>query len=318
MARSLALAVLASAALSAMPDATAAAQRAAGCAASPAPAGAVTAAARVPGTQDSALRRRHPERYVSAAEAVARASRPEVVVVDLRRPSEIAGLRIPGALSIPPHQVKTKGFLRGRRLLLLDRGFRYRPAERTAAELAAGGFGDARIIEGGVEAWRQAGGRVIGPQRASPLRMVPPAALGTEAAFAHWRVLRVNPWPEAAAGGHASDPAAAGPGAAGRGTLQRQLKQPAARLDAGDLDRLPARAAELTRSGAGGLSPLVLIVGADGSSAAALGALLAEAAPWSLYVLEGGLAAWQAEQRRQQAMLAHRLAPPRPSGGCGR
>jgi rhodanese-related sulfurtransferase len=255
-------------------------------------------------------------RYVTAPAALAQREAADSVMVDLRRPAEVAELRIPGALDIPPHQVKTKAFLRGKRVLLLDAGYRYHELERTAADLEAAGIPEVAIVEGGVNAWQAAGGALVGPASAARLRRVAPAAFAAEARFPHWRVVVLEDAAVPAAvhpvAGDAEHPAATVAGPAGH-----LLAAPAARLGPEAADRLPELVAELSAGGDDGLTPLILLVDANGRTSARLLAQLGDAAPWNLFLLDGGLAAWQTEVRKLAAIAARRLAPPRQPAACG-
>ncbi|ESQ15353.1 MAG TPA: rhodanese-like domain-containing protein [Chromatiaceae bacterium] len=260
-------------------------------------------------------------RYVSAHEALMRQAEMDSVVVDLRRPAEVAALRIAGALNIPPHQVKTKAFLRGKRLLLADAGYRHGPAERTAAELDKAGFDEVQIIEGGLHAWHAAGGPLLGPMAESPSRQLSPADVLAEAAFPHWKLLWVAAKPSETAtteiAGEASGVRLPPWPAVDGSSLPMQLPIPAAQLSATELERLPATIDSLSQPAEDGLTPLVLIVDADGRIGRELLHSFAEEAPWNLFVLDGGLMAWGREQRRLAAMWAQRAKPPERSGACG-
>lgn len=256
-------------------------------------------------------------RYLAAAEAIKQSAAADTVLIDLRRPTEFAELRIPGALNIPPHQIKTKGFLRNKHLLLVDAGYRYGSAERTAAELEAAGFEEVRIIEGGLNAWHAAGGELLGPAPPSRLRTVAPAELAAEARFAHWRVVMLGAAPVDPAAPPAAASSAALPATTVSESVAHLLDAPAARLGDDAPERLPALAAALSTTADGDLAPLILLVDTAGHGAAGLLAQLGNDAPWNLFVLDGGLNAWQVQARKLAAMQARRLAPPPRLGACG-
>lgn len=100
---------------------------------------------------------------MSAAEFEEAAARPGVVVLDVRTPEEYAEGHLPGAVNL---DVSDPGFVDG--LDELDRDATYAVYCRTGSRsLAAAeamreaGFDDVFDLEGGIEAWRSHGGRIV-------------------------------------------------------------------------------------------------------------------------------------------------------------
>lgn len=83
-------------------------------------------------------------------------------IVDVRSPLTLARSRIPGSLQIAAHAVKRKPFLRDRSVLLVGDGPADRQLLATCEELREEGFGDVRILNGGLHAWKRAGGKLDG------------------------------------------------------------------------------------------------------------------------------------------------------------
>ena len=105
--------------------------------------------------------------------------------IDVRSPDKHGLVRIPGALQIPLYAVKTKDFLRGRSVVLVDDGHGSSALEEECGKLRAMGFSDVRILYGGLNAWRQLGGILEG-NAGRVLDRVPPSALHEIADSADW------------------------------------------------------------------------------------------------------------------------------------
>lgn len=239
---------------------------------------------------------RDPSRYLSATQAAELLSAGTAVLVDLRRPDAYAEQRVPGSLNIPAHQIKTKAFLKGRRVLLLDAGHAYRQAERTAAELAARGFADVRIVEGGIGAWRSLVGPLAGVGVPVELPRVAPMDLLAELAYDHWQVLLAE--------------------GADQGDLEMPGDHPPIPAE-GDPDALKAQIEALANGDQAGLRPLLLLVTPDGSDYPRLRAQLRDLGRWNLFFLDGGLAALERERLRLRLIRDRREARrDAPSRGC--
>jgi len=100
---------------------------------------------------------------VSAAEAVDRVARAGAAsVIDLRAGVELAQEYVPGARWIPLDRLEARldevEAVPAPRLLLCRTGAR---AERARRQLAARGVADVAVVEGGLEAYRRAGGATL-------------------------------------------------------------------------------------------------------------------------------------------------------------
>lgn len=244
-------------------------------------------------------RTREARRYLSATDAARLAQAPATVLVDLRRPEEFAALHVPGSLNIPAPQVKTKGFLRGKRVILLDDGHRYRTAEDLAAELEGLGFSGVGIVEGGLAAWQQEVGAAAGTAAPGRLRAVTPGDYLAERVYDHWRVVRIGA-------------AAETPGDRDPLPAERTLPSGA------DPAKLREQLAELARPPADGLRPLVLVATTGGEDQARVQAAMQGGAPWNLLVLEGGTEGYAKAAAALRAMWNRDPRPTGAGGSCGR
>ncbi|MFO7687346.1 MAG: rhodanese-like domain-containing protein [Desulfobacterales bacterium] len=84
-----------------------------------------------------------------------------MTLVDIRSPEEFERLRIPGALNVPLHAVKTKDYLKAHPFVLVGGGIEWRDAESECKRLRQKGFKPS-ILFGGLVAWHRQGGPLEG------------------------------------------------------------------------------------------------------------------------------------------------------------
>lgn len=72
-----------------------------------------------------------------------------MVLIDIRSPSQYSKIHITGSLNIPAHFIKTKAFLDGKVIVLIDSGKNTQFLERQCRELINDGF-NAFILDGGI------------------------------------------------------------------------------------------------------------------------------------------------------------------------
>lgn len=111
--------------------------------------------------------------------------------VDVRNEAAHRQCRIPGSLQIPLHAVKTKGFLKGRRVIVLDAGDGSRAVEDECRRLRERGFSNLAIWYGGMNAWHRLGGAVEGDD-CRECNTVPAPALHDIAYSTDWLMVAVN------------------------------------------------------------------------------------------------------------------------------
>ena len=112
--------------------------------------------------------------YVGAEDAKRIIHNPDAaVLVDVR--SADGHIRIPGALQMPMHAVKTKSFLRDRQVVLIDEGYGNPALEAECRKLRKTGFTQSSIWYGGLNAWQGQGGAMEGGEAAAVRRLSPVA-----------------------------------------------------------------------------------------------------------------------------------------------
>ncbi|HOW98755.1 MAG TPA: rhodanese-like domain-containing protein [Kiritimatiellia bacterium] len=129
--------------------------------------GVVTAAPRARVDRDWSL-------YLGTDEAGALVRDPgRALLVDVRSAQEYERARIPGSLNIPLYAVKAKGFLRGRKVVLVDEGCGSRVLDEECRKLRGMGFPEVWLWYGGLNAWQRRGGPLEGPGTAGMNRITP-------------------------------------------------------------------------------------------------------------------------------------------------
>jgi len=94
---------------------------------------------------------------VRAADVAVALRNSGVTLVDTRSTTEFNGFHIDGALNLSVSSLRTKTFLRGKKLILMGSGKADRDLYMACAELRASGFKDIQILQGGVPAWLRQG-----------------------------------------------------------------------------------------------------------------------------------------------------------------
>ena len=142
------------------------------------------------------------ERLVTAANLLATpANRPEPLFIDVRSQDLHRLGRIPGSLNLPLLTIKARGFLRPKRLVLLNEGHHAAELLEEARQLKELRFADVSVLEGGFRAWQQTGGPVEGEAITSAaLATISPAQFHRARSDPGWLVLgaQTNPGPAVA------------------------------------------------------------------------------------------------------------------------
>lgn len=85
-----------------------------------------------------------------------------LTIVDTRTAREFDKYRIPGALNLPAHAVKTKAFLKQQPFVLVDAGHTTAELESVCADLRRNGYSQAGVLKGGLALWKARGGAFEG------------------------------------------------------------------------------------------------------------------------------------------------------------
>jgi rhodanese-related sulfurtransferase len=222
--------------------------------------------------------------FVSAADLPDWRRAQDLVIVDTRSEDDFRRLRIPGSINVRPNVLRTKAYLKAKRLLLVSGGGSGVELEGVCMGLRESGFATVGILEGGLTSWVRHAGRLEGDQLAArALNRLSPAQLAQEARSDRWVFLDVSP-----GGSPNSDPFV--PGA---------LRAPAATGVA--LRR--AVDGGLRQKGGNRSSTFVLVADARGEGYDQIAAHLEPLDLTHLYFLDGGVNGFRAF-RAQQTQIA--------------
>ena len=127
---------------------------------------------------------------IAIADAQRARKQANATLIDVRLSAHFQSYHIPGSLNIPLHAIKTKAFLKHRPLVLVNEGRTSLALEQTCQELRQQGFVQVAVLDGGLKAWHDAQGELVGDLFAQrPLHYVTPAELFSERTHAAWLVL---------------------------------------------------------------------------------------------------------------------------------
>lgn len=117
----------------------------------------------------------------------------EIVLIDVRSRGEFEKFRIPGSINISLFAIKTKAFVKSRPLVLINKGYHYGPLEKQCKRLRDSGFVSVRILNGGLNAWKQKGAPIVGNTFAQHgLNKIPPQIFFEEKNDEDWLVINVS------------------------------------------------------------------------------------------------------------------------------
>lgn len=217
----------------------------------------------------------------------------ETVLLDIRGQADVDQCRIPGSLHIPLHAVRTKEFLKPRRLVLVGRNGLDEREESECVRLNNEGF-MASLLDGGISAWSAAGRPVEGDGcQAGSLNTISPVEWLASRRDERW--LLVN-----ACRSKQSD---------GLRLIPQALILP----DPENLDVLRS----LIGQRAAGRPVTLLLFDDDGSDIPRLAQALSKSTLPRVLFLEGGINHYQAFLERQAALFdAQRSSSRKASSSC--
>ena len=228
---------------------------------------------------------------VSAGKVVPPAS--PYTLVDVRPADAYERYRIPGSINVPLHAVKAKPFLRAAQVVLINEGRSSAGLESTCAELREAGFTRVAILAGGLNAWRDTGGRLEGDYFAQKsLNRMSAEELFVERHYDDWLIVDISPKP--------------------RADTRKALPQVVAFGRPLDEARFTAalKAAVSSKRKAVGEAK-VLIAGENGTDYDRAERLIRRAGIANVFYLEGGFAAYRDFQAHQIAMWRKADQPPK-------
>lgn len=208
----------------------------------------------------------------------------EIILVDVRRPEEFEKFRVPGALNIPLHLVKTKSFLKSKPVVLLNEGYGYVQLEEEQKRLTRLGFKQVSILEGGLNAWQQAAAPLEGdPFAIRKLAEISPKSYFLDRNFTHWLAIDASPSPNPERPLY----------------IPEAVSIPYSGNDAAFLGEIRRRTA-----GFGNMVPHLLVFDDSGERSEAILRLAKEAHAGNFYYLQGGLPAYKLFLQ-QQVLMRH-------------
>jgi rhodanese-related sulfurtransferase len=131
--------------------------------------------------------------YISPEDALAKLKNRDTVFVDVRSNEDFKQYRIPEFINLPLYAIKTKGFLKGRYLVLMNEGTSYSVMEQESRKLKELGL-NPWILQGGLNYWYQIKNPVEGDMIALKGRineMSPQNALN-ETVYDRWVVVNIS------------------------------------------------------------------------------------------------------------------------------
>jgi rhodanese-related sulfurtransferase len=207
----------------------------------------------------------------------------DLVLIDVRKERDFERFRIPGSINIPLFAVKAKPFLKNRELVLIDVGHNHSSLEKECGHLNELGF-FARLLDGGLRAWREGGGAIEGTGPAQrDLDEIAPQAFLDERHYEN--LVFINACESKKAEASYLIPDALPP------------------VPPDNLNQLPAQIKEISNKHKGTL-PLTFVVFDDGGEKySEIRSLIKKAGIRNVLYLQGGLAAYERLLHYQAGLL---------------
>ncbi len=86
----------------------------------------------------------------------------DLILIDVRPPEKFKRIRIDGAINMPLFAIRTKKFLRKRKIILINEGYQCIKLVDECKHLKKQGFLEVRVMYGGLWYWHQRGGSLAG------------------------------------------------------------------------------------------------------------------------------------------------------------
>ena len=123
----------------------------------------------------------------------------KIILVDVRNRKDFERSHIPGSINLPLFALKIKFFLRSSPIVLINDGFQYRLLENECRQLKGLGI-NAQILDGGLTAWKRAGGPLAGDLADfDAIRTVAPQVLFREKDYPNILMIDISPGQSATA-----------------------------------------------------------------------------------------------------------------------
>jgi len=229
--------------------------------------------------------------YVSVISIQKELQTGQVALVDVRHPDAFNLYSIPASLNIPLFAVKTKTFLKGMRVILVNEGANVAMLEQTCSGLRRAGFSKISVMEGGLHAWVAQGGPITGDALAAvdQLKWLTPQDLFAEHQHDDWIVFDFST---------KQDPA-----------MRRWLPK---KLESVKLNARTAATIKAVTAGKKGKNPVlprILVVNERGAGYDKIELSLLKAGLKQIYYLQGGLTGYRDFLAQQTAMWNQKDKP---------
>lgn len=115
-----------------------------------------------------------------------------LVFVDVRSADAFNRVHIPGSLNLPLHLIKTHRSLQQKRVLLVNHGMESAGVESECGRLTAIGFKNVRILAGGIRGWVQLNGPTAGTGRPEDALLLDPLESSISRFDSGWLKVRID------------------------------------------------------------------------------------------------------------------------------
>jgi len=129
--------------------------------------------------------------YIAAEDALEKMKRSDTILVDVRSAENFQRYRIPGAVHLPLYALKSKPFLKGKCIILVNEGCSYSAMEQECRKLRDSSL-EVWILQGGMNYWYGAGYALEGDMIAvRDLSRMSPQDAFNEVIYDRWVVVNI-------------------------------------------------------------------------------------------------------------------------------